>query len=397
MTASVTGCSTWMRPFSSRKKKSPPSRTNSAVPALRYEIARAKRPPPRSSPRAAPSSAGGATPPAPSGGGAGPSTRARRARSPLRPVAEQLDLDVAGPLEVALAEHGVVAERRLRLPPAASSAPSSSTAERTTRMPRPPPPAAAFTSSGNRARRVALGSTGTPAFRAVRFAASLSPPARSASGAGRRRSVPPPRPPPRSPRSRPGSRTRGGSRRRRSPSARGCAPPSGGSDGSRPSRPRPRVQRPGVVRRRDRHRRDPELAAGAEDAHRDLAAVRDQELPDRHPEGEYGLCRRAPGRLGRRGERGWRRACGSRSRRARSRPACGRGRTSRSAAAWPLTGKPVSRWKRVGPAVGAGRRLGRDRELVERRRRRVDERALHGAAAGRGDVEADDERPPSRA
>ena len=32
MTSSVTGCSTWMRPFSSRKKKSRPSRTNSAVP-----------------------------------------------------------------------------------------------------------------------------------------------------------------------------------------------------------------------------------------------------------------------------------------------------------------------------------------------------------------------------
>ena len=34
MTASVTGCSTWMRPFSSRKKNASPSSTNSAVPAL---------------------------------------------------------------------------------------------------------------------------------------------------------------------------------------------------------------------------------------------------------------------------------------------------------------------------------------------------------------------------
>ena len=33
VTASVTGCSTWMRPFSSRKWKSRPSSTNSAVPA----------------------------------------------------------------------------------------------------------------------------------------------------------------------------------------------------------------------------------------------------------------------------------------------------------------------------------------------------------------------------
>jgi hypothetical protein len=34
-----------------------------------------------------------------------------------RAVAEELDLDVARPLDVALAEHGVVAERRLRLAP----------------------------------------------------------------------------------------------------------------------------------------------------------------------------------------------------------------------------------------------------------------------------------------
>jgi hypothetical protein len=31
----VTGCSTWMRPFSSRNQKSRPSSMNSAVPALR--------------------------------------------------------------------------------------------------------------------------------------------------------------------------------------------------------------------------------------------------------------------------------------------------------------------------------------------------------------------------
>ena len=35
VTSSVTGCSTWIRPFSSRKKNSCPSTTNSAVPALR--------------------------------------------------------------------------------------------------------------------------------------------------------------------------------------------------------------------------------------------------------------------------------------------------------------------------------------------------------------------------
>ena len=42
------------------------------------------------------------------------------------------------------------------------------------------------------------------------------------------------------------------------------------------------VQRAAVVRRGDRDGRDPELAAGAEDAHRDLAAVRHEELADRH-------------------------------------------------------------------------------------------------------------------
>ena len=52
-------------------------------------------------------------------------------------------------------------------------------------MPRPPPPAAALTSSGS---PIAAGSpvstTGTPASRAIRFASSLSPPARSAAGGG---------------------------------------------------------------------------------------------------------------------------------------------------------------------------------------------------------------------
>ena len=52
-------------------------------------------------------------------------------------------------------------------------------------MPRPPPPAAAFTSSGKPiSSGVPLGRTGTPAARAVSFAASLSPPARSAAGGG---------------------------------------------------------------------------------------------------------------------------------------------------------------------------------------------------------------------
>ena len=45
---------------------------------------------------------------------------------------------------------------------------------------------------------------------------------------------------------------------------------------------RARVQRSGVVGSGDRDGRDPELAAGAEDARGDLAAVRYEQLPDRH-------------------------------------------------------------------------------------------------------------------
>jgi hypothetical protein len=41
------------------------------------------------------------------------------------------------------------------------------------------------------------------------------------------------------------------------------------------------VERAAIVRRDHRDRGDPELAAGPEDAERDLAAVRDEELPDR--------------------------------------------------------------------------------------------------------------------
>ena len=42
VTSSVTGCSTWIRPFSSRKKKSRPSSMNSAVPALAVADRRAR-------------------------------------------------------------------------------------------------------------------------------------------------------------------------------------------------------------------------------------------------------------------------------------------------------------------------------------------------------------------
>ncbi len=47
------------------------------------------------------------------------------------------------------------------------------------------------------------------------------------------------------------------------------------------------MERAAVVGRGNGDGRDPELAAGAEDAHGDLAAVRHQELPDRHRCGSY--------------------------------------------------------------------------------------------------------------
>ena len=52
---------------------------------------------------------------------------------------------------------------------------------RTTRIPRPPPPAAALTINGG---SLVSGIVGTPALAAICFAASLSPPARRASGGG---------------------------------------------------------------------------------------------------------------------------------------------------------------------------------------------------------------------
>jgi hypothetical protein len=45
---------------------------------------------------------------------------------------------------------------------------------------------------------------------------------------------------------------------------------------------RARVQGSGVVGRNHRDGRDSPLATGAEDAQRDLAAIRHEQLPDRH-------------------------------------------------------------------------------------------------------------------
>ena len=110
---------------------------------------------------------------------------AEREHGPVR-VREQLDLDVARPLEIALAEDRAVAERGLRLAGGGRERLfQRRPAPRTTRIPRPPPPAAALTTSGKPSSAASpVGTTGTPASPAIRFAASLSPPSRSASGGG---------------------------------------------------------------------------------------------------------------------------------------------------------------------------------------------------------------------
>ncbi len=65
-------------------------------------------------------------------------------------IGEHLHLDVPGPGQQRLAEHGPVAERGLRLAAAPTrSPPARSPAACTARMPRPPPPADALTSTGN--------------------------------------------------------------------------------------------------------------------------------------------------------------------------------------------------------------------------------------------------------
>jgi hypothetical protein len=63
-------------------------------------------------------------------------------------VAEDLHLDVAGVDDVALQEHGVVAERGRGLPRALATASASSCGVRRSACPRPPPPNAALTSTG---------------------------------------------------------------------------------------------------------------------------------------------------------------------------------------------------------------------------------------------------------
>ena len=149
--------------------------------------ARERGSPRRSCARAARGRARATAPPrAPSGGGAGSSTRARRARAPCRARRR-----AAGSRRAAAARGSARRARgRRRTPPSPRAAPPRPrrrapppSARR--RMPRPPPPAAALTSSGKPSSSGSpSGTTGTPASRAIRFASSLSPPARSASGGG---------------------------------------------------------------------------------------------------------------------------------------------------------------------------------------------------------------------
>ena len=235
MTSSVTGCSTWSRAFSSRKQKRSPSRMNSAVPAPRSRaLARARRPPsPIASRRLDVERGGRGTPRAPSGGGAGWSSRARRGgrrcRACRRAAASRR---AAGARRSARRRPS-----RLRILPsprgcAASSASSSSSGERTTRIPRPPPPAAALTISGKPTSSGAPDwSTGTPASRGEPLGLELV--AGCADGplaAGRPRRARPLHGLGEVARSRPGSRSPGGSRRRRSRlAARDDAPPGRGS------------------------------------------------------------------------------------------------------------------------------------------------------------------------
>ena len=174
------------------------------------------------------------------------------------PVGEELDLDVARPLDEALAVDAVVAERGLRLAPGRL--------DRVLELGRiadDPHPAA--TSSGSRLDdereadlvRLAGGQGRNSGF--GRDPLRLELVAASAQRLRRRPdedAARPPRRPPRSPGSRPGSRTRDGSRRRPPSAPPGCAPRRTGSSGSRRSRPRGacgrRRGRPARRRRRSR-------------------------------------------------------------------------------------------------------------------------------------------------
>ena len=172
-------------------------------------------------------------------------------------VGEQLDLDVARPLEVALEENAVVAERRLRLARGRLERvvelgrPSGRRACRARR--RPPPPSR---SAGSRARpALPPGTTGTPASIAMRSRLELV-----AAVAQRVRRRADPQQAGRAARlgevavlgQEPVARD--GSRRRRCAARPGCAPPTRGTSRRAPSR-RPSARAASPRRRAPRPRR----------------------------------------------------------------------------------------------------------------------------------------------
>ena len=278
------------------------------VAAVEHELGRARaavadrrartRPRPRSSARAARGRARGRAPPrAPSGGGAAPSTRARRARRSC-PASRR----AAGSRRAAAARRSARRRRaRRRTPPspracAAARASSSSVGSRTTRIPRPPPPAAALIDQ-READLVRL------ALRHDRHAGLARDPLRLelvAAGAQRLGRRPDP------------GQARGldrlgevgvlgeeavagmdrvGAGLLRRAHVLAGVEVRGDANGLVG---RARVQRAGVVLRRDRHGRDPELAAGPEDPQRDLAAVRYEELLDAHDAPRFSRKARRP-------------------------------------------------------------------------------------------------------
>ena len=161
---------------------------------------------------------------------------------------------------------------------AASMASALSPGSRTTRIPRPPPPAAALITSGNPISSGSpCGRTGTPASRAIRFAASLSPPRRSASGGG---------PTQVNPASSTAAANSGLSARKPYPGSTASAPePSAAAttaaasryDGTSATASASRGPGRPVVGRDGGDRLEAEAPAGAEDSYGDLSAVGDED------------------------------------------------------------------------------------------------------------------------
>ena len=193
--------------------------------------------------------------------------------------------------------------RRRRRPPPAGPPPARPAGRPRTRprMPLPPPPAEGLSRTGNHGSFMALSAprrTARPRPRRHHrhpgrghpgLGAILSPIASMAAGGGPMKTSPRPRRRGRRRRSRPGSRSRGGSPARRSepppPRSRRCSGSSRAAAPGRcgsPRRPRGRaapLRRRRCTRRRWRCR----AAQRADDPDRDLAAVGDQDLAEHGP------------------------------------------------------------------------------------------------------------------